>query len=515
MMRLAIHFLAGVSMLSLLASANAQETLPQANDSYFKAAAAALEAKLAVQPINGNAKNVILFVGDGMSVPTVTASRIYDGQKRGVDGESNNLTVDLFPYVALSKTYSHNGQVSDSAPTATAMVTGVKLRNGVIGMDQTVTEKDCVGSQGHSVETLFEMGEAAGLATGVVSTARITHATPAAMYAHTPMRDWESDKELGDAAAQGCKDIADQLVNWAAGDGFEVVLGGGRSYFLPEAVADPEDEGKTGRRLDSRNLTEEWTKKDNNHVYVFDKAGLDKVDITTGAKVLGLFEMSHMEYEADRLKDKAGEPSIAEMTELAINRLKQNDKGFILMVEGGRIDHAHHAGNAARAFEDTLAFDAAIKKALELTDRNDTLIVVTADHSHSMTINGYPGRGNPILDLAKEVDGTTLLLAADGKPYTTISYGNGPGGVFPALAKDSKVAEPAGVRQDLTAVDTKSVDYIQQATIPLASETHAGDDVAIYAWGPQAHLFSGTVEQNFIYHVLAHATKIKDQLTAK
>jgi alkaline phosphatase len=511
------YLLAGGSLLGLQTAAMAQ-SLPQAGDSYFKSAAAELEAKLTLQPINGNAKNIILFVGDGMSVPTVTASRIYEGQKRGVDGESNKLTIDLFPYVALAKTYSHDGQVSDSAPTATAMVTGVKTRNDVIGLDQTVLTGDCPGSQGHSVETLFEMGEKAGLATGVISTARITHATPAGMYAHTPVRDWESDKELGEAAAQGCKDIADQLVNWSAGDGFEVALGGGRSYFLPESAADPEDEGKTGRRTDSRDLTAEWTGKDNNHVYVFDKAGLDKVDLASGAKVLGLFEMSHMEYEADRAKDKAGEPSIVEMTELAINRLKQNEKGFMLMVEGGRIDHAHHAGNAARAFEDTLAFDAAVKKALELTDRNDTLIVVTADHSHSMSINGYPVRGNPILGLATDIDGKTLLLAADGKPYTTIGYANGPGGVFPALPKDvtdPKAAEPAGTRPDLTGADTKSVDYLQQATVPMASETHAGDDVAIYAWGPQAHLFSGTVEQNYIYHVLAHATKIKDQLTMK
>ena len=114
------------------------------------------------------------------------------------------------------------------------MTTGVKTSNGVIGVDQTVPAKDCAAQQGHEVMTLFEMAEAAGWATGIVSTARITHATPAAAYAHTANRDWESDKELGDAAAQGCKDIADQLVNWPAGDGFEVALGGGRAYFLPD-----------------------------------------------------------------------------------------------------------------------------------------------------------------------------------------------------------------------------------------------------------------------------------------
>ncbi len=153
---------------------------------------------------------------------------------------------------------------------------------------------------------------------------------------------------------------------------------------------------------------------------------------------------------------------------------------------------------------DAIAFDAAVAKALEMTSREDTLIIATADHSHSMTINGYPKRGNPILGLVTEV-GDSLALSADGKPYTTISYANGPGGVFPALAEGSTTAEPAGVRPDLTGVDTTAVDYVQQALVPMNSETHTGDDVAIYAWGPQAHLLTGTVEQNLIYHVLAHA----------
>jgi alkaline phosphatase len=338
-----------------------------------------------------------------------------------------------------------------------------------------------------------------------VSTARITHATPAGAYAHTALRDWEDDKSMGDQIGKGCKDIADQLVNWPAGDGFEIAMGGGRQHFLPAEMADPEDEGKMGNRADKRDLTKEWTAKSNNNLYVFDKVGFDAVDIKSGAKVLGLFERSHMEYESKRAKDTKGEPSLAEMTKMAITRLQQNDKGFVLMIEGGRIDHAHHEGSAYRALEDTLAFNDAIKTALELTKREDTLIVVTADHSHTMTINGYPKRGNPILGLAVDVDGKPMT-GADGKPYTTLSYANGPGGVFPALAEGQTVAAPAGVRPDLTGVDTTSPDFLQQSLVPMSSETHAGEDVGIYAWGPMAHLFSGTVEENYIYHVLSNAS---------
>jgi alkaline phosphatase len=504
-MKLTTLLLSGIAALCLSSHSFAQQALPQAADAYFKTGQDELAARLALQPITGQAKNIILMVGDGMSTATVTAARIYEGQKRGVDGESNLLTMDTFPYVAFSKTYSHDGQVSDSAPTATAMTTGVKTRNDIVGLNSEAKLKDCEGSKGKEVTTIFELAEAAGKATGVVSTARITHATPAGAYAHSALRDWEDDKSMGDQIGKGCKDIADQLVNWPAGDGFEIAMGGGRQHFIPAEMADPEDEGKMGNRADKRDLTKEWTAKSNNNLYVFDKVGFDAVDIKSGAKVLGLFERSHMEYESKRAKDTKGEPSLAEMTKMAITRLQQNDKGFVLMIEGGRIDHAHHEGSAYRALEDTLAFNDAIKTALELTKREDTLIVVTADHSHTMTINGYPKRGNPILGLAVDVDGKPMT-GADGKPYTTLSYANGPGGVFPALAEGQTVAAPAGVRPDLTGVDTTSPDFLQQSLVPMSSETHAGEDVGIYAWGPMAHLFSGTVEENYIYHVLSNAS---------
>lgn len=491
--------------IALQSSAALSQALPQANDNYYKVAAEQLTQRIALQANVGKAKNIIVFVGDGMSVATVTAGRIYEGQKRGVDGESNNLSMDLFPYVALAKTYSHDGQVSDSAPTASGMMTGVKMRNDVIGLTAEAAVGDCEASKGKEVTTIFETAELAGKATGILSTARITHATPAGAYAHSSNRDWEDDKAMKDQAGKGCKDIADQLVNWPAGDGFEVAMGGGRQHFLPAEMADVEDEGKTGNRTDKRNLAEEWTKKSNNHIVVYDKAGFDKIDVKSGAKVLGLFERSHMEYEANRAKDKAGEPSLAEMTKVAVERLQQDEDGFVLMVEGGRIDHAHHEGSAYRALEDVIAFDAAIKTALEMTKREDTLIVVTADHSHTFTINGYPKRNNPILGLAVDVDGKTML-GADGKPYTTLSYANGPGSVFPAIAEGKTEADAPMPRPDLSKVDTTSPDFLQQSLVPMASETHAGDDVAIYANGPMAHLFSGTVEQNYVYHVLSHAS---------
>lgn len=498
--------LVGAAISVAAISARAETLLPQSGDEYFKTGQAELATRLAQKPNTNKAKNVILMIGDGMGITTVTAARIYEGQKRGVDGVSNNLTMDAFPNLALSRTYSADSQVTDSAPSASAMTTGIKSNNEMLGLTAAAKYKDCSTQAANVVTSIFETAEAAGKATGIVTTTRITHATPASAYAHSVNRDWESDKDLGDQVGKGCKDIADQLINWPAGDGFEVVLGGGRLKFLPAETADPEYPKKMGDRKDKRNLTAEWTAKDNNHVYVTDKAGFDAVDVKSGAKILGLFEPSHMQFEADRPKDAKGEPSLAEMTAKAIARLQQSDKGYVLMIEGGRIDHAHHLTNAARALEDTIEFDAAIKIALEATSRDDTLVIATADHSHTLTMSGYARRDTPILGLVKEQDGK-LTLASDGKPYTTLSYANGPSALFAGIEKGETAPKPAGLRSDLTLANTaNNIDYLQPSLVPLESETHGGEDVAIYATGPMSYLMSGTVDQQYIYHVMMEAT---------
>lgn len=487
-----VALLAGASMAAIVTPVMAQPIVQQANDSYYVSAQKDLAEIIARQPNLRKAKNVILFVVDGLSIPTVTASRIFEGQSRGIDGESNSLAFEeLLPYVALSKTYTHDAQVADSAPTATAMVSGVKSVNGTIGVTQDIKPGDCASQKGAEVTTIFELAEQAGLSTGIVSTARITHATPAATFAKVAGRDWENDTNLTDEAkANGCKDIAAQLIDWPVGNGFEVIFGGGRGNFMLESQADPEDNTRTGSRKDGRDLVAEWTAKNNDGVYVWNQEGFDAIDPANVNKAFGLFNRSHMQYETDRSKDAGGEPSIAEMTAKAIDLLAKNDEGFVLMVEGGRVDHAHHAGNAYRAITDTIAVAEAVKVAYEKVDPSETLIVLTADHSHVFTIAGYPERGNPILGIAGVAD--------DGKPYTTLGYQNGPG---------AKVDEP---RADLTDVDTTDPDFLQQALIPLGeSETHAGDDVAIFAQGPWAHLFQGVVEQNLIYHVMQHATDLE------
>ncbi|WP_059750805.1 alkaline phosphatase [Thiobacillus denitrificans] len=481
---------------------------------YQDGQAALAEAKR-LHPNMRRAKNVIFFVGDGMGVSTVTAARILEGQLQNRDGERNQLAFERLPYLALSKTYSVNQQTPDSAPTMTAMVSGIKTNDGMFGIAPAVQrgEKDGAVIDANKVASLLQLAERAGRATGVVTTARVTHATPGATYAHTSERNWERDTQV--PAGATARDIASQLIdNFGAGkvgDGIEVVLGGGRREFLPNTLNDPEDAGAKGRRGDGRNLAAEFERKFNGQ-FVWDKAGFDNFDPASGKRLLGLFAQSHMEYEHDRANDTGGEPSIAEMTGKAIEVLKHNDKGFFLMVEGGRIDHAHHAGNAYRALTDTIALSDAVRKAMEMTDPEDTLIVVSADHSHVFTIAGYPKRGNPILGkvVTPGKNAPDYALAQDGNPYTTVSYANGRGYHVDVPGDDVYGAPVAAGRvADMRSVDTTDPDFHQEALVPLSAETHAGEDVAIYAGGPKAHLFHGTREQNYIFHVMQDAFRGK------
>ena len=451
------------------------------------------------QASSGIAKNVILFIGDGMGISTVTAARIREGQLRGETGEENSLSFEEFPNVALSKTYNTDAQVADSAGTMSAMATGVKTKAGVISVSPTVIRGDCSSQAGNQVLTFLERAEMRGLATGVVSTARLTHATPAANYAHIMDRDFEDDADAERFSNPGdCPDIARQLIEFESkvfgSDGLEVAMGGGRLAFIPNDQDDPEY-NMTGNRLDGRNLAQEWVDLAPNSHYVWNKEQFDSVDAADTDHLLALFEPSHMQYEHDRPEDGAGEPSLSEMTTKAIEILSKNEEGYYLTVEAGRIDHAHHATNPFRALADTVEFSNAIRTATGMVDLSETLIIVTADHSHVFTIAGYPRRGNPILGKSVAISGSDEpVLADDDLPYTTLGYANG-----------SSYKEE---RSDLSAVDTTAPDYQPQVTVPLGSETHGGEDVAIYAVGPGSDLIRGVMEQNVIFHVMMEASQL-------
>jgi alkaline phosphatase len=487
-------------------------------------AQAALNAQSLVNT-RGKAKNIILFVGDGMGISTVTATRILVGQQLGKLGEEHQLSFDKFPFSGFAKTYNVDAQTPDSAGTMTAMMSGVKTDAGVIGVNEAISRGDCASVSGNELVTALELAEIAGKSTGIISTARITHATPAATYAKSAERNWEDNSDMPAAAvAAGCVDIASQLLSFendmqsrfsgAKVNGIEVVLGGGRRHFLPKDAAFNSTDAASaieGDRTDGRDLTAEWQAQYPAGSFVTDQAGFDAVDANSTPRLFGLFNESHMQYEADRGNDIAGEPSLREMTNKAIDILDNNEQGFFLMVEAGRIDHGHHAGSAHGALTDTIAFADAVQAAVDATNPEETLIIVTADHSHVFTMAGYPKRGNPILGKVVSVGNTEPSLASDGMPYTTLGYTNGKG--FRDLGAETNAdasysADAVTGRQDLSIVDTQSTGFHQEALVPTSSETHAGEDVGIYAQGPGAHLITGTNEQSVIFHVMNHAADL-------
>ncbi|WBU53795.1 alkaline phosphatase [Paracoccus sp. SCSIO 75233] len=491
--------LAATSSLGLIlaTSAIAQVEIAQQDSEWFTSAEARLAELEAVQPNTGKAKNVILFIADGNGVGTNYATRLWVGQQAGGNGEDYVLPQEAFPNLALVKTYTTNGQTPDSAPTASSMNTGIKSRNGTINIDDAGGYDNCEGAANAGLTTFSEIVSDMGKSVGVVSTARITHATPAAVYAKTTNRDWEDNTALPEGCAQ--KDIAAQLVDAIDAGTVDLALGGGRRHFLPNGITD--DEGGEGRRTDDRNLIEEVVAK--GWQYVWNDETAAAADLTK--PILGLFEGSHMQYEADR----EGEPSLAEMTEMAITNLSNNEEGFYLQVEAGRVDHANHDGNLSRAVQDGAAFAEAIQKAVEMVDPEETLIVVTADHEHALAFNGYCGIGSPITGLCYNIDDNgnehsdDPAMGLDGKPYTVAGYLNGPGSV---MVQEEGANDYTGTRPaELTQEEATNVDYLQQSLIPGTSETHSGEDVAVMASGPWAHLFRGVIEQNMIFHIMNKA----------
>ncbi|MCE5228593.1 alkaline phosphatase [bacterium] len=296
--------------------------------------------------------NLILFIGDGMGQAHVDAARIYKG------GSSTPLAMDQLPQTGKSRTYSTSHFVTDSAAAATALACAAKTYNGGIGVTDPAIDPT---HEARSLQNITQLALAAGKKVGLISTTRVTHATPACFYAHQSSR--------GDETA-----IADQILS----SGLTLLLGGGRTYFHGTNWRDPEDTATTGVRTDGRDLVDELAREGWSYVQSRD-------DLTalnpgqSGQRVLGLFSASYMQYEADRAGDKFGEPSLAEMTEFAIRSLQYNPNGYFLMIEAGRIDHASHAGDGARMVADTLALDDAVARARALASPL-TLIVVTADH---------------------------------------------------------------------------------------------------------------------------------------
>jgi alkaline phosphatase len=299
-------------------------------------------------------KNVILMIGDGMGYNQVAMARLVAA------GQDGKLYMERMGVKGNLATHSASSSVTDSAAAGTALSSGIKTKNGMIGMT----------ADGTAYQTILEAARDKGMATGIAVTCCVTHATPAAFYARAKSRS----SELA---------ISPQIF-----DKVDVILGGGRHFFLPKE--------SDGKRTDGVDLIQQAL--DSGYTYVHDAAGLKAA---RGPRVLGLFQM-------DALKTVAPEPDLAGLTAKAISTLNAAPNGFFLMVEGSQIDWACHGNNARESIRQTLLFDQAVKTAVDfaLKDRR-TLVLVTADHeTGGLTVNGWDPKTR-LLDVEWSTKGHT------------------------------------------------------------------------------------------------------------
>jgi alkaline phosphatase len=342
-----------------------------------------------------------------------------------------------------------------------------------------VRARDCTSVAAARVPTLSELAHARGMAVGVVTTAPITDATPAASYAHTPFRGWQSDVDMpAEAVTQGCIDIARQLVESDTTP--EVVLGACRANLKPEADG--------GRPRDGRDLVEVWRRHSGAATVVQDLRGLAA---STTPRLMGLFSNGALPADADRAPDSTM-PRLPDMTAAAIRALAQNPRGYVLLVEGGQIDSSHHANDMRRALSAMIEFSQAVDTARRMTDPADTLIIVTAEHSHSLVLTAGADRAAPILGLAG-ADGVPNR-ALDEATYPTLLYATGP-----SPTRTQAVARADGA---------SDADALRSVAVPLSSAGHTGEDVPVFADGPQAYLVRGVIEPTYIFQLIRRALSL-------
>ncbi|MDX6653978.1 MAG: alkaline phosphatase [Solirubrobacterales bacterium] len=388
---------------------------------------------------NKHPKNVIFLLGDGMGTQEITAARYYQGVY-------NQLNVDRMPFTGFDTTWSVKPAAAapyqpdydpDSASTGTAWATGQKT------IDERISQGPSTGIEvpGKNLKTILEYAQQEGKKVGDVSTAEITDATPAVLASHISLRGCQGPANmtacpLETKGAGGLGSIAEQEVDHKV----DVLLGGGRARFTAKVLSGP----YTGK-----SVVEEATEQ--GYRYVTDADGLSSVG--AGRPVLGLFNDGNMSLEwtgpaaslgkgnapvpcteGQRL---ANEPSLAAMTRRAIDLLddRKNRDGFFLQVEGASIDKQDHATNACGQIGETIAFDRAIGVALDYQeDHPETLVVVTADHSHTSQIVGEDAAGTGL-----PTGYSTNLTTKDGQTLS-LTYGTAgyEAGKAPAVAPPSQ-----------------------------------------------------------------------------
>lgn len=350
---------------------------------------------LAAPALAGAPKYVFYFIGDGLGASQRQFTEFFLRETTG--DQSRKLLMNTFEVAGVNTTYCADTLITDSAAAGTALASGVKTNKGVVGQDVS----------GKNVTTLTEAARDKGMKTGLVTTTRLTHATPAAFAAHNPSRNNENE-------------IAEDLLN----SNVDFLAGGGIRHFIPQTLRIEKGDavGSTikSKRQDDKDLIQGFEKK--GYTTFVGMAGakeFNAADFSRQDKVFSAFTYTHLPYDIERRNQYPEVPSLSAMTGAAIKVLSKGDKGFFLMVEGGRIDHACHANDATGAIYDTLAFDEAIQTAFDFYQAHpkETLIVVVGDHETG-------GMGLGMDSMGYKLD-MSALAAARVSVEDTLAYGSG------------------------------------------------------------------------------------------
>lgn len=408
--------------------------------------------------VNSSKKNVIFMIMDGTNSDIVTLSRWYKGA---------GLNLDKI-LVGGVRTYSGESAITDSAAAGTAMATGVKTLADHIGMSK----------DGKPVLTVLEAAKLSGYATGIVSTSPVQHATPAAFTSHVIDRD-----EFGD--------IGEQQVY----QGLDVILGGGAAWLKPKSknkVKNDDGMLKTKQisREDGENLISK-IKSDSLYSFIISKDRLSKKGQTDG-KLWGAFAEEDLAYDFDRKALKPDEPTLAEMTEAAIEQLSASTKGFFLMVEGSKVDWAAHKNDPVGMISEVLSFDTAVGQALDFAERDgNTMVVAVTDHGNSgLTLGNVDTDKNyksqprdhfvgPLKKAEYTVKGATSLLEDDRSNLKQVlsSYG-----LDDLNKKEYCVMKDA---KDVSDLEDEMVKLMaKRANLGFSTHGHTGEDVFLYGFGP-------------------------------
>ncbi|MFE4568998.1 alkaline phosphatase [Paenibacillus chitinolyticus] len=422
-------------------------------------------------------KNVIVLIGDGMGPAQVSAGRTFSKNKLGKD----HLELDSY-FVGQATTYADrgedggtivSGEVTDSASAGTAFATGNKTYNAAISVSNEDVSKPFA--------SVIEASELAGKATGLVTTARITHATPAVYASHVRNRDNESA-------------IASQYLN----DGnVDVLFGGGKQFFLSKE--------EKGKRTD-KTIIPDFEKE--GYKVVYDKQGLASLDGKTG-KALGLFGNSHVDYVLDRTNTV---PNLAEMTSKAIDILSANPKGFTMMVEGGRIDHAGHANDLPSVVQEMLDFDAAVKVAMEFAKKDgNTSVVVTADHETGGLSLSRDNIYEINVDAWDDQQKSSELIGGELKNAKTIedvkalvAKYTGHTDLTDDEAKFILAGDGSSYKQEGAFNAVMSKRYL----VGWSGHGHSAVDVGVWAYGPIAEKVKGQIDNTEIARAVASVAGI-------